>query len=48
MVVVTLGGVAIYVAMTVRIELHPTKAMLAGLFSAGVFFTLFLIVQGRG
>ncbi len=48
MVVVAVGGVAIYVAMTVRIELHPTKAMLAGLFSAGVFFTLFLISQGSG
>ena len=48
MVVVAVGGVAIYVAMTVRIELHPTKALLAGLFSAGVFFTLFLITQGSG
>jgi hypothetical protein len=45
MVVVAVGGVAIYVAMTVRIELDSTKALLAGLFSAGVFFALYLIVQ---
>lgn len=45
MVVVTVGGVAIYVAMTVRVELHPTKALLAGLFSAGIFFALYLMVQ---
>ena len=45
MVVVAVGGVAIYVAMTVRIELHPTKALLGGLFSAGVFFALYLMVQ---
>ena len=47
MVVVGIGGIAIYVAMTVRIELPPTKAMLGGLFSAGIFFTLYMIVQGR-
>jgi hypothetical protein len=45
MVIVAIGGVAIYVAMTVRIELHPTKALLAGLYSAGIFFSLFLITQ---
>ena len=45
MVVVAVGGVAIYVAMTVRIEIHPTKGLLAGLFSAGIFFALYLIVQ---
>ncbi|MGD9396932.1 MAG: OPT/YSL family transporter [Candidatus Thorarchaeota archaeon] len=47
MVVVAVGGVAIYVAMTVRIEIHPTKALLGGLYSAGVFYVLYLIVQGR-
>jgi hypothetical protein len=47
MVVVAVGGIAIYVAMTVRIEIHPTKALLGGLYSAGVFFVLYLIVQGR-
>jgi hypothetical protein len=45
MVVVAVGGVAIYVAMTVRIGIHPTKGLLAGLFSAGIFFALYLIVQ---
>jgi len=48
MVVVAVGGVAIYVAMTVRVELHPTKALLGGLYSAGVFFALYLIVQRGG
>ena len=48
MVVVALGGVAIYVAMTIRVELHPTKALLGGVYSAGLFYLLFLIVQGRG
>ncbi|KXH70719.1 MAG: hypothetical protein AM326_04025 [Candidatus Thorarchaeota archaeon SMTZ-45] len=48
MVIVTVGGVAIYVAMTVRVELHPTKALLGGLYSAGVFFALYLTVQRGG
>ena len=48
MVVVAVGGVAIYVAMTIRVELHPTKALLGGVYSAGLFYLLFLIVQGRG
>jgi hypothetical protein len=48
MVVVAVGGVAIYVAMTIRIELHPTKALLGGVYSAGIFYILYLIVQGRG
>ena len=47
MVVVAVGGIAIYVAMTVRVELHPTKALLGGLYSVGLFFVLYLIVQGR-
>ncbi len=48
MVVVAVGGVAIYVAMTIRVELHPTKALLGGVYSAGLFYLFFLIVQGRG
>lgn len=45
MVIIAIGGVAIYVAMTVRIDLDPTKGLLAGLFSAGIFFTFYLMVQ---
>ncbi|MFW9832684.1 MAG: OPT/YSL family transporter [Candidatus Thorarchaeota archaeon] len=48
MVIVAVGGVAIYVAMTVRVGHHPTKALLAGLFSAGLFFTIYLMIQGFG
>jgi hypothetical protein len=48
MVVVAVGGAVIYAAMTIRVELHPTKALLGGLYSAGVFYILFLIAQGRG
>ena len=47
MVVVAVGGIAIYVAMTTRVELHPTKALLGGVYSAALFYILFLIVQGR-
>ncbi len=47
MVVVAVGGVAIYVAMTVRVELHPTKALLGGLYSAGIFYIFYMIVLGR-
>ena len=37
MIVVAVGGVAIYVAMTVRIEIHPTKGLLAGQAAASGF-----------
>jgi len=45
MVVVAVGGVAIYVAMTMRIELSSSKALQGGLFSAAIFYSLLLIVQ---
>jgi hypothetical protein len=48
MVVVAVGGVAIYVAQTIRVKLDPTKALLGGLYSAGIFYTLFLVALGRG
>lgn len=48
MVVVTVGGVAIYVAMTIRIELDSNKALLAGLFAAITFYLLYTFVQYPG
>ncbi len=48
MVIVAIGGVAIYVAMTIRVKLDTTKALLGGLYSAGIFYTLFLVALGRG
>jgi len=48
MVVVAVGGVAIYIAMTMRVKLDPTKALLGGLYSAGIFYTLYLVALGRG
>jgi len=48
MVVVAVGGVAIYIAMTMRVKLDPTKDLLGGLYSAGIFYTLYLVALGRG
>lgn len=48
MVVVAIGGVAIYIAMTIRVKIDPTKALLGGFYSAGIFYALFVITQGRG
>jgi hypothetical protein len=47
MTIVTFGGLAIYLVMTTEIRPDPSKSLLVGLFSAGIFYTLVLMVEGR-
>jgi len=47
MVIVVIGGVAIYIVMTVRFSPDPTKALLGGMYSVGIFYILFVLVRNR-
>ena len=47
MTIITVGGLVLHVVMTVKIRADPRKALLAGLFSAGIFYTLVLMAEGR-
>ncbi len=47
MTIVTIGGLVIYIVMTTEIRPNPKKSLLVGLFSAGIFYTLVLMAEGR-
>jgi hypothetical protein len=47
MTIITVGGLVIYIVTTVKIKADPRKSLLAGLFSAGIFYTLVLMAEGR-
>jgi hypothetical protein len=47
MTIITVGGPVMYIVTTVKIRADPRKSLLAGLFSAGIFYTLVLMVEGR-
>jgi hypothetical protein len=47
MTIMTVGGLVLYIVTTIRIKPNPRKSLLAGLFSAGIFYTLILMAQGR-
>ena len=47
MTIMTFGGLVIYIVTTVKIKPDPKKSLLVGLFSAGIFYTLVLMAEGR-
>lgn len=47
MVIVVIGGVTIYIVMTVKFSPDPTKALIGGLYSAGIFYIFFVLVRSR-
>ncbi|MFW9927030.1 MAG: hypothetical protein ACFFDM_09700, partial [Candidatus Thorarchaeota archaeon] len=47
MTIITIGALVIYIVMTTKIRPDPKRSLLAGLFSAGIFYTFILMVEGR-
>ncbi|MFX1484513.1 MAG: hypothetical protein ACFFCP_15145, partial [Promethearchaeota archaeon] len=47
MTIVTIGGLVFYIVTTTKIRPDPKRSLLAGLFSAGIFYTLVLMAEGR-
>ncbi|MHA2026459.1 MAG: OPT/YSL family transporter [Candidatus Thorarchaeota archaeon] len=47
MTIMTIGGLVIFIVTTVKIKPDPKKSLLIGLFSAGIFYTLVLMAEGR-
>ena len=49
MVVIALGGLAIFAALKSEFKprIHPTKALLVGLYSMGLLFALLVVSEGR-
>ncbi|MFW9870814.1 MAG: hypothetical protein ACFFEL_14390, partial [Candidatus Thorarchaeota archaeon] len=47
MTIVTIGAIVIYIVMTTKIRPDPKRSFLVGLYSAGIFYTLILMAEGR-
>ncbi|MFW9769942.1 MAG: OPT/YSL family transporter [Candidatus Thorarchaeota archaeon] len=47
MTIITIGALVIYIVMTTKVRPDPKRSFLAGLFSAGIFYTLILMAEGR-
>lgn len=47
MTIMTVGGLVIFIVTTIKIKPDPKKSLLVGLFSAGIFYTLVLMAEGR-
>jgi hypothetical protein len=45
--IMTIGGLVIYIVTTIKVKPEPKKSLLVGLFSAGIFYTLVLMAEGR-